>query len=173
MIPRTTVVLLGPMGAGKTTIGRLLAQRLNLPFFDSDKEIEQRCGASIPWIFDIEGEAGFRERETEALQTLLANPACVLATGGGIVKMARNRDLLKQAKVPCVYLRTSVATQLARTAQDKNRPLLQQDDPELVLTQLLAEREPFYQDLSAIQVHTDLINPVEIVAQIMTQLESL
>lgn len=161
------------MGAGKTTIGRLLAQRLDLPFFDSDKEVELRCGAGIPWIFDIEGEDGFRERETYALRELLAKSSAIIATGGGIVKRPENRQLLGRSQAVLVYLQTAVATQLIRTAQDKNRPLLQHADPKRVLTDLLAEREPHYAQLAQVRVSTDTLAPAEVVAEILAQMEQL
>ncbi|WP_119393625.1 shikimate kinase AroK [Salinibius halmophilus] len=162
----TTIALVGPMGAGKSTIGRLLSERLSRPFVDSDKEIEERAGASIPWIFDIEGEKGFREREQQTLFELLEQGDMVLATGGGIVGRDANRKMLrKYAQV--VYLQTSVATQLARTAADKNRPLLQTDNPEQVLTDLLAKREPWYQDVADITVSTDVLTPEAVVEEII------
>lgn len=162
----TTIALVGPMGAGKSTIGRLLSERLSRPFIDSDKEIEERAGASIPWIFDIEGEKGFREREQQTLAELLAQGNMVLATGGGIVTRADNRRMLRKA-AQVVYLQTSVATQLARTAMDKNRPLLQTSNPEAVLTELLGKRDPWYQDVADLTVSTDILTPEAVVDEII------
>lgn len=162
----TTIALVGPMGAGKSTIGRLLSERLSRPFIDSDKEIEERAGASIPWIFDIEGEHGFREREQHTLGELLEQGDMVLATGGGIVSRAENRRMLRKS-AQVVYLQTSVKTQLARTAADKNRPLLQTDNPEQVLTDLLSKREPWYEDVADVTVSTDVLTPEAVVDEII------
>ena len=118
------LILIGPMGAGKSTIGRLLSEQLGLGFVDLDREIEQRSGATIPWIFDIEGESGFRERETQVLTDVLLEPPLVIATGGGCVLKPENRRQLSNGGI-VVYLSTSVEQQLVRTSKDKNRPLLQ------------------------------------------------
>ena len=120
------------MGAGKSTIGRLLAKELRVPFKDSDKEIEQRTGANIPWIFDVEGEQGFREREQAVIADLSAGEALVLATGGGAVLREANRHNLRDGG-RVVYLHASVDQQIERTARDRNRPLLQRADPAQVL----------------------------------------
>ncbi|CAH0991878.1 Shikimate kinase 1 [Sinobacterium norvegicum] len=152
------VFLVGPMGAGKTTIGRLLAQELNLPFKDSDREIEERTGADIPWIFDVEGEEGFRNRETSALEALSQQSDMVLATGGGIVMRAENRTLLA-ARGIVVYLATSVEQQVLRTSKDRKRPLLQNEDPAAVLQKLLDIRDPLYRDIADYVVETDNRNP--------------
>lgn len=125
------------MGAGKSTIGRLLSAELKLEFFDSDKVIEERCGANIPWIFDMEGESGFREREEQAIDELTQMGSIVLATGGGVVMREANRRHLS-ARGTVVYLCTSVEQQLARTAKDKNRPLLQAENPERILRDLFS-----------------------------------
>ncbi len=137
------IFLIGPMGAGKTTIGRLLAKSLGVEFYDSDKEIEQRTGASIPMIFEYEGEAGFRKREAEALAVLTAMRPIVLATGGGSVLLPENQQLLQQRGF-VVYLQCSVDKQLERTHKDTNRPLLKTDDPRTRLEELLKLREPIY-----------------------------
>jgi len=136
-------ILIGPMGAGKSTIGRLLAKELALPFKDSDKEIEERTGASIPLIFDVEGEAGFRDREQAVIAELCGQQGLVLATGGGAVLRAENRQAMRQGAV-VIYLHASVEHQLARTARDRNRPLLQTENPKQRLHELLACREPLY-----------------------------
>lgn len=146
------------MGAGKSTLGRMLAANLDKTFMDSDRCIEERAGANIPWIFDLEGEDGFRQRETQVLDNLTQRTDLVLATGGGAVIRPENRRMLRSRGV-VVYLRTRVDTQLARTAKDKNRPLLQKTDPKAILAQLLAEREGYYMELADIIVDTDDENP--------------
>ena len=142
------------MGAGKSTIGRLLAKELRLPFKDSDKEIEQRTGASIPLIFDVEGEGGFREREHAVIADLCRLDGVVLATGGGAVMREDNRKALR-AGGRVVYLCTSVDQQLERTARDRNRPLLQAADPRGVLANLMAVRDPLYRSIADVIIETD------------------
>lgn len=160
------------MGAGKSTIGRLLSKELNLPFKDSDREIESRSGADIPWIFDVEGEEGFRLRETGMLQDLVLDEQVVLATGGGAVLKQENRQLLSTYGT-VVYLETSIEQQLERTARDKRRPLLQQADPEAVLTQLFEIRGPIYNSLADITIHTDGKLPRGVVNEIIEALNQL
>jgi len=146
--------LIGPMGAGKSTIGRQLARALGLKFIDSDREIEVRTGVDIPLIFELEGESGFRKREQEVIDELSATPDIVLATGGGAVLDPQNRqNLVSRGNV--IYLQTSVDQQLQRTAHDRNRPLLQTDDPRGKLEQLLAERDPLYREIADIVIETD------------------
>ncbi|MBT8148437.1 MAG: shikimate kinase AroK [Gammaproteobacteria bacterium] len=152
------IFLVGPMGAGKSTIGRQLASLLGRPFVDTDQEIEQRCGANIPWIFDVEGEQGFRAREAKVLQDICMGSPAVVATGGGIIGLEENRALLK-GKGTTVYLHATLAQQLARTAKDKNRPLLANGDPETVLAKLNAEREPLYREMADVVYNTDNRNP--------------
>ncbi|MBB11084.1 MAG: shikimate kinase AroK [Alcanivorax sp.] len=135
------------MGAGKSTLGRHLSQILDYPFFDSDRVIEEKTGADIPWIFDMEGEAGFRRREQEAIDELTRQDGIVLATGGGVVVTPANRDMLHERGC-VVYLWTPVDVQLARTRNDKNRPLLQTADPRAKLEALFAERDPLYRQVS-------------------------
>lgn len=146
--------LVGPMGAGKSTIGRLLAQTLDRPFFDSDKEIEARTGAGIPLIFEKEGESGFRLRERQIIEELTGRDGIVLATGGGAVLAPDNREHLRTRGF-VVYLETSVDEQLRRTARDSNRPLLQTADPRARLTELLHVRDPLYREIADLVVHTD------------------
>jgi len=148
------IVLVGPMGAGKTTIGRQLARDLKFEFYDSDKEIERRTGADIPWIFDVEGEAGFRNREAIVIAELSAMEGVVLATGGGAVMRPDNRDNLKRSGF-VIYLNTSVEQQYQRTHRDKNRPLLQQENPMQVLKDLYAKRDPVYREMADMVVETD------------------
>jgi shikimate kinase len=166
------LILIGPMGAGKSTIGRLLAKELRLPFKDSDKEIEQRTGASIPLIFDVEGEAGFRERERAAIAELCQLEGVVLATGGGAVLRDDNRQALR-AGGRVIYLCTSVDQQLERTSRDRNRPLLQANDPRSVLTALMAVRDPLYRSIADIIIETDERPPRLVVMEILDRLASL
>lgn len=141
------------MGAGKTTIGKLLAHFLDKTFFDSDREIQKRTGVSIPVIFEIEGEAGFRKRETEMLTELLKSENIVLATGGGAVLSIENREMLKRGGT-VIYLRATVDDLWRRTRQDKNRPLLQTSDPRRKLAELYAQRDPLYRETAHIIVES-------------------
>ena len=142
------------MGAGKSTIGRLLAKELRLPFKDSDKEIEVRTGANIPWIFDKEGEPGFRDRETAMIVELCHENGIVLATGGGAVMRPENRQALRNGG-RVVYLHASIEQQVARTSRDRNRPLLRNANPEKILRDLLALRDPLYREIADLVVETD------------------
>ncbi|WP_145141272.1 shikimate kinase AroK [Pseudomonas duriflava] len=166
------VFLVGPMGAGKSTIGRLLAKELHLPFKDADKEIEQRTGANIPWIFDVEGEQGFRERERAVLEDLCQASGLVLATGGGAVLREDNRCALK-AGGWVIYLHASVEQQIERTARDRSRPLLQTANPAQVLASLMAIRDPLYREVADIIVETDERPPRIVVQQILERLKAL
>jgi len=147
------IVIVGMPGSGKTTVGRLLAKKLQKTFVDSDDEIQHRTGVSIPHIFDVEGEAGFRQRESAALEALVQRKNIVLATGGGAVLSAANRELLKQCGV-VVYLKSSVHDLWQRTRHDRNRPLLQTADPYAKLHTLCAQRDPGYLEIADIVVHT-------------------
>ena len=148
------IFLIGPMGSGKSAVGRRLARELKLPFVDSDEEIEQRTGVDIPYIFDKEGEEGFRQRERDIIAELVQADGVVLATGGGAPQSDENRrNLARHGTV--VYLYTSVPEQLRRTAKSKNRPLLNQDDPETVLTRLMERRDPLYRDIADMVIETD------------------
>lgn len=163
------VILIGPMGAGKSTIGRLLAKELKYCFKDSDREIEARTGADIPWIFDVEGEEGFREREEAMIAELAAEQGIVLATGGGVVMREANRRALSAGGL-VVYLRTSVEQQLQRTAKDRQRPLLQTPDPEKVLRELMAKRDPLYREIADLIIETDHRGPKVVVNAIVERL---
>ena len=147
------VVLIGPMGAGKTTIGKLLAQELGFSFHDTDTEIEERTGADINWIFDLEGEEGFRRRETEVLRELCQKSRSVIATGGGAVVSAENRRVLSAAGT-VVYLQASVGQQMRRTERDQRRPMLRGGNREEVLSDLMDQRAPLYQEIADVTVHT-------------------
>ncbi|SNX44526.1 shikimate kinase [Acinetobacter puyangensis] len=148
------IYLVGPMGAGKTTVGRYLAELLNRQFIDSDHEIESRTGASIPWIFEKEGEVGFRIREKAIIHDLTNLENIVLATGGGAVTQHENRQNLHHRGV-VVYLYTPVEIQLMRTSRDRNRPLLQVENPEKKLRDLLEIRDPLYRDVAHFIVETN------------------
>lgn len=141
------------MGAGKSTVGKALARQLGWEFVDTDHVIEQATGVSIPTIFEIEGEEGFRKRETQTLATLLEKPQCVLATGGGIVINPQNRAMLK-ALGDVVYLKASTQDLMERTKLDKNRPLLQHPDPESKIEELLKVRRPMYQECADLVIET-------------------
>lgn len=160
------------MGAGKSTIGRLLAKELRLSFKDSDKEIEQRTGADIPWIFDVEGEQGFREREQAVIAELAQQDGLVLATGGGVVMRPENRRAL-HAGGRVVYLHTSVEQQIDRTARDRNRPLLRTANPAQVLRDLMALRDPLYREVADVIIETDERPPRMVVQEILARLETL
>ncbi|MBF7682217.1 shikimate kinase AroK [Acinetobacter sp. B5B] len=147
------IYLVGPMGAGKTTVGRHLAEILGREFIDSDHEIETKTGASIPWIFEKEGELGFRQREKQVLEELTQLNNVVLATGGGAVTQQENRQVLRTSGV-VVYLFAPVEIQLQRTYRDKNRPLLQVDYPEKRLQELLEMRDPLYKAVAHYIVDT-------------------
>jgi shikimate kinase len=148
------VFLIGPMGSGKSAVGRQLAKQLHLDFYDSDAEIESRTGVNIPYIFECEGEAGFREREREIIDALTQLANVVIATGGGAILLENNREYLRTRGV-VVYLRASIQQQLERTRHSKHRPLLYTDDPEAKLRDLMAHRAPLYESLAAIIVDTD------------------
>ena len=142
------------MGAGKSAVGRQLARMLHLEFVDSDAEIESRTGVDIPFIFEKEGEAGFRKREAKVIEDLSQKDGIVLATGGGAIMDPRNRNHLG-ARGFVVYLKTSVDQQLSRTRKGRNRPLLENGDPRAVLEALMATREPLYREIADLTVDTD------------------
>ncbi|HFD80100.1 MAG TPA: shikimate kinase AroK [Gammaproteobacteria bacterium] len=161
--------LVGPMGAGKSTIGRQLARQLGFEFLDSDREIEQRTGVDIPLIFDLEGEAGFRKREEAVIEDLTQRPDIVLATGGGAVLSQPNRRHLS-SRGHVIYLRTSVEQQLQRTAHDRNRPLLQTGDPEKKLRELMDVRDPLYREVADWTIDTDGCRVQEVVRMILQRI---
>jgi shikimate kinase len=166
------VFLIGPMGAGKSTIGKMLAKALGRDFCDSDKEIERRTGVSIPMIFDYEGEAGFRRREAEVLARLAEQEAAVIATGGGAVILGENRELM-QRRGFVVYLKCSVEKQVERTHKDTNRPLLQTDDPRQRLRELFAQRDPLYSEIADLVVDTGALSGQSAVKRIVAALQRL
>lgn len=160
------IFLVGPMGAGKSTIGRKLANVLKTEFLDSDQEIERRTGATIPWIFDVEGESGFRAREKAMIDQLSQKHPIVLATGGGAILDPENRQHLSERGV-VVYLYTSVDQQLRRTGRDQNRPLLQTENPRARLQQLFEQRDPLYRECASHVVSTDGRNVNTVVNEVL------
>ncbi|QOL26561.1 shikimate kinase AroK [Thalassotalea sp. LPB0316] len=155
MAEKRNIFLVGPMGAGKSTIGRELADKLHLEFFDSDQEIERRTGADISWVFDLEGEEGFRKREESVIDDLTGKQGIVLATGGGSVISSLVRNRLS-ARGIVVYLETTIDKQVARTQRDRRRPLLQtKEDPRTVLENLAKDRNPLYEEVADVVVQTD------------------
>lgn len=164
--------LVGPMGAGKSTIGRQMARALNLKFYDSDREIERRTGADISLIFELEGESGFRKREQEVIEAFSGKPGIVLATGGGaILDPANRRNLSSRGYV--IYLQTSVEQQLLRTSHDRSRPLLQTENPEQKLRELMAARDPLYREIADWTIETDGCRAREVVQKIIQHIEEI
>ncbi|MEW6729192.1 MAG: shikimate kinase AroK [Pseudomonadota bacterium] len=163
---KQSIFLVGPMGAGKSTSGRLLARTLGLTFIDSDKVIEDRTGASIPLIFELEGEAGFRVRERAVIDDLTREAGIVLATGGGAILAPENREVLR-ARGKVVYLHASIDHQMERTAHDRHRPLLQTPDRRGKLEELMKIREPLYREAAHLVVETDGLAPKTVVQRII------
>ena len=168
----TNIFLVGLMGAGKTTVGKLIARHLNRPFIDSDHEIEKRTGVNIPLIFELEGEAGFRTREAAIIEELTGQRNIVLATGGGAILSPRNRDNLRRNGT-VIYLRAKVGDLWQRTRHDKNRPLLQTADPQAKLKVLFAQRDPLYREIADIIVDSGAQSVHALVHQIEEQLKQL
>ena len=160
------------MGAGKTTMGRQLAKRLHLEFIDSDREIVERTGADIPLIFELEGEDGFRKREAAVIDELTAKSDIVLATGGGAILSEENRQHLKN-RGTVIYLHTDIQHLIERTRHDKNRPLLQTDDPAARLRELMETREPLYRDTADLIIHTGEKSIKSVINVILGKLKSL
>lgn len=161
------IFLVGMMGAGKTSVGRVLAKRLGKTFYDSDHVLEERTGVRIPVIFEIEGEAGFRARERAVIGELVCLDNIVLATGGGVVLDPENRRLL-HARGTVVYLRAAVRELMNRTRNDKNRPLLQTSDPRKRLTEIFEQRDPLYREVAHIVIETGSPS----LASLVTKLEA-
>ena len=157
------------MGAGKSTNGKLLASALKLGFADSDTEIEARTGADIPWIFDVEGEEGFRDREQQVIEEMTLLDHTVLATGGGVVMRKENRLALAERGF-VIYLHATLDEQLRRTRGDRNRPLLSNGDPEETLRRLIKLREPLYREIADHVIETDRSNPRVIAKRLISQL---
>jgi shikimate kinase len=166
----TNIFFVGLMGAGKTTVGRAVARRLDRPFFDSDHEIEARTGARIPVIFELEGEAGFREREAQVIDELTGRSGIVLATGGGAVLRPENRTCLHTRGL-VIYLRATPHDLWLRTRKDKNRPLLQTEDPKAKLEALYELRDPLYRECAHFTVETGRPSVNGLVNMVLMQLE--
>jgi shikimate kinase len=165
-----SLFLTGPMGAGKSTIGRQLSRQLRMTFYDSDREIENRTGVDIPLIFELEGEQGFRKRERLVIDELTSLPDIVLATGGGAILDADNRKHLAERGL-VIYLHASVNQQLARTKHDRNRPLLQTDNPRQRLDDLMQLRDPLYREIADLVIDTDGKRVMAVVNQITRKLK--
>jgi len=151
---RTNIILIGLMAVGKSTVGRLLAESLGLEFYDADQVVEDRAGAPVSWIFDVEGETGFRDREQQVIEDLTREDGIVLATGGGAVLRPANRAALAERGV-VVHLDSPIERLLERTRKDRKRPLLRQGNPREVLTRLAAERDPLYREIADYRFVTD------------------
>jgi shikimate kinase len=172
MTKSENIYLVGLMGAGKTTIGRQLAKALSVPFYDSDKAIEERTGVDIPTIFEFEGEEGFREREQKMLQELTKMQGIVLATGGGVILREENRNLLiKNGFI--VYLQCSVERILERTRRDTQRPLLRTENPRERIETLFVQREPLYLACADFKIDTGIMQSKEVVEHILTAYRSI
>jgi shikimate kinase len=154
MLGKTNIYLVGPMGTGKTAVGKQLGRLLGVPFVDSDAEIERSAGVDIPYIFEQEGEAGFRQRERETVAALCQREPIVMATGGGAVLAEPTRHLLKRSGV-VVFLQTSLAQQLQRVGQGRGRPMLKGADLPTRLAELRVTRDPLYQEIADITLSTD------------------
>ncbi len=173
MAANPNIYLVGPMGAGKTTIGRRIAELKGMHFVDSDHEVEKRTGVDISFIFDMEGEEGFRKRERAMIAELSEQPNTVMATGGGAILDSDTRDLLS-ARGVVVYLETSLEQQLARTRNATNRPILEgSDDVEATLTKLMAERDPLYRQIADIVIATGDQQARRLAREIVEQLEAI
>jgi shikimate kinase len=171
MAEKRNIFLVGPMGAGKSTIGRELADKLHLEFYDSDQEIEKRTGADIAWVFDLEGEEGFRKREETVIDELSEMQGIVLATGGGSVISSQIRNRLS-ARGIVVYLETTIDKQVARTQRDRRRPLLQtSEEPRTVLERLAVERNPLYEEIADVIVQTDDQSAKVVASKIIERIE--
>lgn len=168
MIGKRNIYLIGPMGSGKTAVGRQLARLLDVPFYDSDAEVERRTGVDIPFIFEREGEVGFRQREREAIEALTQLEPIVMATGGGAILNAENRALLAEHGT-VIYLETSLGQQLQRVGTGRGRPLLRDGDLGDRLRKLRADREPFYRELADHIVPTDHRRVQKVAEQILRE----
>jgi len=155
---KPNIILVGLMAVGKSTVGRMLAQALGMDFVDSDHEIEARAGAPVAWIFDVEGEAGFREREHNVLDELTSRNGTVIATGGGAILCPCNRAMLA-ARGVVIHLDSPLERLVQRTRRDRKRPLLQQGDPAETLARLKRDREPLYREIADYSFVTDRQGP--------------
>ena len=160
------IFIVGPMGSGKSTVGKIISDELFLNFFDTDDEIESRTGASIDWIFDLEGEEGFRKRESSILEEMVKKNSIVLSTGGGIILSDSNREMLS-SRGTVFYLSTPISVQIERTSKDKDRPLLKNGNPEEILTRLQKERKDLYESVSDHIVETEDKSSQEVASEII------
>ena len=160
------IFIVGPMGSGKSTVGKIISDELFLNFFDTDEEIENRTGASIDWIFDLEGEEGFRKRESGVLEEMVQKNSVVLSTGGGIILSENNRELLS-SRGTVFYLATPISVQVERTAKDKDRPLLKNGDPGQILKELHEKRKNLYESVSDHIVETEDKSSQEVASEII------
>ena len=165
------IFIVGPMGSGKSTVGKIISDELFLNFFDTDEEIENRTGASIDWIFDLEGEEGFRKRESVVLEEMVQKNSVVLSTGGGIILSENNRELLS-SRGTVFYLATPISVQLERTAKDKDRPLLKNGDPGQILQELHEKRKNLYKSVSDHIVETENKSSQEVASEIINLVKS-
>ena len=165
------IFIVGPMGSGKSTVGKIISDELFMNFFDTDEEIETRTGASIDWIFDLEGEEGFRKRESTILAEMVEKNSIVLSTGGGIILSEENRELLS-SRGTVFYLATPVYIQIERTAKDKDRPLLKDGDPEVILTELHNNRQNLYESVADHVVDTENKSSQEVASEIVKIIKS-
>jgi len=160
------IFIVGPMGSGKSTVGKIISDELFLNFFDTDDEIESRTGASIDWIFDLEGEEVFRKRESSILEEMVKQNSIVLSTGGGIILSDSNREMLS-SRGTVFYLSTPISVQIERTSKDKDRPLLKNGDPEEILTRLQKERKDLYESVSDHIIETENKSSQEVASEII------
>lgn len=168
-VGQTNIFLIGPMGAGKTSVGRFLAKHLNKDFYDTDQEIEKQTGVNLTWIYDLEGLTGFRQREMKVIDDFSSLSNIVLSTGGGCVETPEVREFLRK-RGTVIYMEVSLETQLKRLQRDKKRPLLQGENPKEVLIRLWEEREPWYENIADFTVVTDNRSVHDVCEEILTWL---
>ena len=164
------IYLIGLMGSGKTTLGKILSKKLDKDFYDSDQVIEEKLGVNVPMIFEYEGEAGFREREKDILKELVSKQNIVLATGGGIILSESNRDLLAKNGI-VIYLKSNQKDLVLRMKNDKTRPLLKNGNVELIIKKLCQEREPLYEQIADFEITTKNKRIHEVVNEIIRTID--
>ena len=163
------IFIVGPMASGKSTIGKILAKTLRIDFIDTDKEIERKAGVDISWIFDVEGEKVFRERERDILKEIIKKKDLVISTGGGIVLLEENRKLMS-TKGKIIYLDTPLQIQLKRTINDKTRPLLGKGNKREILKAFKKERDPLYHEIADVTINQTEKKPSQILSEIIDKL---